>query len=90
MCHLTKQEFDDATAKPKAASNVAVTELPLTHPIRLGLALNFSVFDYEEIRTVLIARAISLNKHSTTLLPNLHAFGEELQGSDSYNAATPG
>jgi 14-3-3 protein epsilon len=72
-----------------AAPGVAVTELPPTHPIRLGLALNFSVFDYE-IRTVPIACAISLSKHSITLLPNLHAFGEELQGSDSYNAATPG
>merc|ERR1711972_1214669 len=50
-------EFTDGEAKSKAAEsaraayqeahNVAEKDLAVTHPIRLGLALNFSVFQYE-------------------------------------------
>jgi len=50
-------EFSDADAKSKAADSarlayeeaqkVAEKDLPVTHPIRLGLALNYSVFQYE-------------------------------------------
>jgi len=42
-----KDSADKSLEAYKAASDVAVTELPPTHPIRLGLALNFSVFYYE-------------------------------------------
>merc|ERR1712166_436138 len=38
---------DSATGAYKAAQEVAEKDLAVTHPIRLGLALNFSVFQYE-------------------------------------------
>ena len=42
-----KEAAENALVSYKSASDVAMTELPPTHPIRLGLALNFSVFYYE-------------------------------------------
>ena len=53
-------EFSDGDAKSKAAENarlayeeahkVAEKDLPVTHPIRLGLVLNYSVFQYEVLQ----------------------------------------
>merc|ERR1711963_922801 len=45
--HRYLAEFLVNDERSKAASDIAVAELPPTHPIRLGLALNFSVFYYE-------------------------------------------
>jgi len=54
-------EFSEGDSKKTAADNakkaydnameVAKKDLPVTHPIRLGLALNFSVFHYEVLNT---------------------------------------
>ncbi|KAJ0022400.1 hypothetical protein NQD34_009890 [Periophthalmus magnuspinnatus] len=42
-----KEAAESSLVAYKAATDLAMTELPSTHPIRLGLALNFSVFYYE-------------------------------------------
>jgi len=42
-----KESAEHSQNAYKAATDIAVTELPPTHPIRLGLALNYSVFNYE-------------------------------------------
>lgn len=42
-----KEAAESSLIAYKAASDVAINELVPTHPIRLGLALNFSVFYYE-------------------------------------------
>ena len=42
-----KEAAEKSLVAYKAATDIAMVELPSTHPIRLGLALNFSVFYYE-------------------------------------------
>lgn len=42
-----KKAAENSLSAYKSASDIAVKALPTTNPIRLGLALNFSVFYYE-------------------------------------------
>ena len=44
---VRKEAAENSLVAYKAASDIAMSDLPPTHPIRLGLALNFSVFYYE-------------------------------------------
>ncbi|KAJ7195585.1 hypothetical protein O6H91_10G039800 [Diphasiastrum complanatum] len=46
-----KEAADHSLKAYQAASNTATTDLAPTHPIRLGLALNFSVFYYEIVNS---------------------------------------
>ena len=62
----TGDKRKDSADKPlnayKNASDIAVTELPPTHPSHLGLALNFSVFYYEILNSP--DRAFHLTKQT--------------------------
>lgn len=57
-----KSASDNSLAAYEEATKISTAELPPTHPIRLGLALNFSVFHYEICNTP--ERACSLAKQA--------------------------
>ncbi|KAE8651388.1 14-3-3 protein 7 [Cucumis sativus] len=69
-----KQVADQSLKSYEAASAIANSDLSPTHPIRLGLALNFSVFYYEILNSP--ERACHLAKQ---------AFDEAIAELDSLN-----
>ncbi|KAK9949422.1 hypothetical protein M0R45_004945 [Rubus argutus] len=60
----------------KAAQDIALADLAPTHPIRLGLALNFSVFYYEILNSS--EKACSMAKQAfEEAIAELDTLGEE-------------
>nr|CAD1825143.1 unnamed protein product [Ananas comosus var. bracteatus] len=71
-----KDAAEHTLAAYKAAQDIASTELPPTHPIRLGLSLNFSVFYYEILNSP--DRACTLAKQAfDDAIAELDTLGEE-------------
>ena len=71
-----KESAESTLAAYKAAEEVAAAELQPTHPIRLGLALNFSVFYYEILNSP--DRACTLAKQAfDDAIAELDSLGEE-------------
>lgn len=60
----------------KRADEVATEKMASTHPIRLGLALNFSVFYYEiknqPTKACELAKAVGVQKYISVILCNWH------------------
>nr|ANW11990.1 FT-4 [Haloxylon ammodendron] len=71
-----KEAAEQTLLAYKSAQDIALTELPPTHPIRLGLALNFSVFYYEILNSP--DRACALAKQAfDEAISELDTLGEE-------------
>ncbi|XP_062164165.1 14-3-3-like protein [Alnus glutinosa] len=71
-----KEAAESTLTAYKAAQDIANTELAPTHPIRLGLALNFSVFHYEILNSP--DRACNLAKQAfDEAIAELDTLGEE-------------
>ncbi|XP_051124624.1 14-3-3-like protein C [Andrographis paniculata] len=71
-----KEAAESTLTAYKSAQDIAATELAPTHPIRLGLALNFSVFYYEILNSP--DRACNLAKQAfDEAIAELDTLGEE-------------
>ncbi|RVX23394.1 14-3-3-like protein [Vitis vinifera] len=88
-----KEAAESTLAAYKSAQDIATVELAPTHPIRLGLALNFSVFYYEILNSP--DRACNLAKQCNLMV--LHCFDQAFDeaiaeldtlGEESYKDST--
>eukprot|EP00268_Persea_americana_P049195 TRINITY_DN524_c0_g1_i8.p1 TRINITY_DN524_c0_g1~~TRINITY_DN524_c0_g1_i8.p1 ORF type:complete len:252 (-),score=45.56 TRINITY_DN524_c0_g1_i8:875-1630(-) len=71
-----KEAAEDTMLAYKAAQDIAMADLAPTHPIRLGLALNFSVFYYEILNSS--EKACSMAKQAfEEAIAELDTLGEE-------------
>jgi 14-3-3 protein epsilon len=71
-----KEAAEDTMLSYKAAQDIALADLAPTHPIRLGLALNFSVFYYEILNAS--EKACSMAKQAfEEAIAELDSLGEE-------------
>ncbi|PIA56294.1 hypothetical protein AQUCO_00700554v1 [Aquilegia coerulea] len=71
-----KEAAEETMLAYKAAQDVAIADLAPTHPIRLGLALNFSVFYYEILNSS--EKACSMAKEAfEEAIAELDTLGEE-------------
>ncbi|XP_059670572.1 14-3-3-like protein [Cornus florida] len=71
-----KEAAESTLVSYKSAQDIALADLASTHPIRLGLALNFSVFYYEILNSP--DRACSLAKQAfDEAIAELDTLGEE-------------
>ncbi|XP_075492332.1 14-3-3-like protein 16R [Primulina tabacum] len=77
-----KEAAENTLSAYQAAQDIATAELTPTHPIRLGLALNFSVFHYEILNSP--EKACNLAKQAFD-----DAIGElDTLGEESYKDST--
>jgi 14-3-3 protein epsilon len=75
-CCCVDLHFSSAKRLLSGVQDIALTELAPTHPIRLGLALNFSVFYYEILNSP--DRACTLAKQAfDEAIAELDTLGEE-------------
>ncbi|GLT33689.1 hypothetical protein SLA2020_082530 [Shorea laevis] len=71
-----KSAAEETMLAYKAAQDIAISDLAPTHPIRLGLALNFSVFYYEILNSS--EKACSMAKQAfEEAIAELDTLGEE-------------